>query len=158
MHRVWIQVNVSAPAFLDRTLTRFYTYARECRNRWKWAPIMRKPRSSPGGGFEPMQDANLFPELNTLTLHLGRYQLLPAAGATEATLQELYPICSWRCFDFRRYWDHKQIAADADIRHRCAVRLTAVTTQSASGQTLVDPLFDINGVASPRPRSNRCGD
>ena len=32
--------------------------------------------------------------------------------------------------------------ADADIRHRCAVRLTAVTTQNAQGQPLVDPLFE----------------
>ena len=32
--------------------------------------------------------------------------------------------------------------ADADIRHRCAVRLTAVTTQNAPGQPLVDPLFE----------------
>jgi hypothetical protein len=38
-------------------------------------------------------------------------------------------------------------AADADIRHRCAVRLTAVTTQNALGAPLVDPLFDINGNA-----------
>jgi hypothetical protein len=37
------------------------------------------------------------------------------------------------------------LAGDADPRHRCAVRLTAVTTQNAAGQTLVDPLFDING-------------
>ncbi len=36
-------------------------------------------------------------------------------------------------------------AADADIRHRCAVRLTAVTTTNAKGQALIDPLFDING-------------
>src|SRR5208337_4822903 len=36
-------------------------------------------------------------------------------------------------------------AADADIRHRCAVRLTAVTTRNATGQPLIDPLFDIHG-------------
>jgi hypothetical protein len=38
--------------------------------------------------------------------------------------------------------------ADADIRHRCAVRVTAVTTQNAQGQPLVDPLFE-EGTGNP---------
>lgn len=149
--RVWIQVNVSAPAFLDRTLTRFYTYA----------PGM--PKSLEVGAnneeaaliagvvvFEPMQDANLFPELNTLYFYTwGDTNCCLPQGATEATLQGT--LSNLQVGDVLIFQEvlgpQTGFAADADIRHRCAVRLTAVTTQSASGQTLVDPLFDINGVA-----------
>src|SRR5262245_31179408 len=38
--------------------------------------------------------------------------------------------------------------ADADVRHRCAVRLTRVTTRDAAGKLLVDPLFE-NGTGQP---------
>ena len=38
--------------------------------------------------------------------------------------------------------------ADADVRHRCAVRLTKVTTQDAAGNPLVDPLFE-KGTGKP---------
>ena len=38
--------------------------------------------------------------------------------------------------------------ADADIRHRCAVRLTAVAITDGQGRPLVDPLFE-SGTGAP---------
>jgi hypothetical protein len=153
--RVFVQVAVSAPkgeaVFLDRKQTRFYTTA----------PNM--PASLiPGGGneqaaldagcvvFEPMQDANLFSEHNRMHFHTwGDVNCCLPAGATEATLRGTYP--NLQPGDVLIFAENKGPQtgnkADADIRHRCAVRLTQVTTTDAAGKTLVDPLFDASGVA-----------
>ncbi|MFZ0420288.1 MAG: putative baseplate assembly protein [Candidatus Sulfotelmatobacter sp.] len=149
--RVWIQVNVSAQAFLDRTLTRFYTSAPGMPTSLEVGANNEEAALIAGVlVFEPMQDANLFPELNTLYFYTwGDTNCCLPQGATEATLQgTLSNLQVGDVLIFQEVMGPQTgFAADADIRHRCAVRLTAVTTQNASGQTLVDPLFDIHGAA-----------
>ena len=57
---------------------------------------------------------------------------------------ETIPICSpAMCSIFQEVMGPQTgFAGDADIRHRCAVRLTAVATTDAFGNPLVDPLFE----------------
>jgi len=77
------------------------TYARECRNRLEWAPNNEEAALIAGWWFQPMQDANLFPELTLFTFTTwGEYQLLPAAGRLRRLAGTFIPICNWRCFDF----------------------------------------------------------
>jgi len=133
-----IQVNVSAPAFLDRTLTRFYTYAPGMPKSLEVGANNEEARSSPGGGFrahagcEPVSRTQ-----HSLLLHWGDTNCCLPQGATEATLQGT--LSNLQVGDVLIFQEvlgpQTGFAADADIRHRCAVRLTAVTTQSASGQT-----------------------
>ena len=158
--RAWIHLTVSVPVFLDHTATRFYTFA----------PGM--PSSLPGNEqaalaagvvvFEPMQDATLFPEHNhDPVLHLGRHQLLSAARARpKPRLLGTFP--NLQVGDVLIFQEvlgpQTGDAADADIRHRCAVRLTSVATQNGRGQPLVDPLFEqgpADRCRSPPPRSSR---
>jgi len=149
--RVWMQVNVSTPVFLDRTLTRFYTTAPGMPKSLEVSANNAEAALIAGVvGFEPMQDANLFPELNTLYFYTwGDLNCCLPQGSTEATLQGT--LSNLQVGDVLVFQEvlgpQTGFAADADIRHRCAVRLTAVTTQNTLGQTLVDPLFDVNGVA-----------
>ncbi len=156
--RVWMQVNLSAaaappgtPVFLDRTKTRFYTTA------------PGQPASLEVGAnteqaaliagvvvFQPMQDAILFSELNSMNFYAwGDNDCCLPQGATEATLQGTFT--NLQVGDVLIFQEVKGpqtgFLADADVRHRCAVRLTAVATQNAAGETLVDPLFDVNGKA-----------
>lgn len=149
--RVWIQINVSQPTFIDRTLTRFYTTM----------PGMPKSLEVTANSedaallagvvvFEPMQNANLFPELNQMSFYTwGDTNCCLLKGSTEATLAGTFT--NLQVGDVLIFQEvlgpQTGFAADADIRHRCAVRLTAVTTQNAKGQTLIDPLFAINGKA-----------
>jgi hypothetical protein len=147
--RVWMQVSVVAPTFLDRTVTRFYTTA----------PGMPTSLEVTAGNdeaaliagvvaFEPMQDANLFPEQNSMQIYTwGDTNCCLPQGATEATLAGTFSnLQPGDVLIFQEVLGPQTgNAADADIRHRCAVRLTAVATQTASGATLVDPLFDIDG-------------
>ncbi len=149
--RVWMQVSVVVPTFLDRTLTRFYTTA----------PGMPTSLEVNAGNdeaaliagvvaFEPMQDANLFPEQNSMPIYTwGDTNCCLPQGATEATLAGTFSnLQAGDVLIFQEILGPQTgNPADADIRHRCAVRLTAVATQTASGATLVDPLFDIQGQA-----------
>ncbi|MFZ0746885.1 MAG: putative baseplate assembly protein [Terracidiphilus sp.] len=147
--RVWMQIDVSAQVFLDHTKTCFYTYE----------PAMTGSLEAGAGNeeaaliagvvvFEPMQDANLFPEKNLIKFYTwGDGNCCLPEGATEATLATTLP--NLQVGDVLIFQEvlgpQTGFAADADIRHRCAVRLTAVTTTNAKGQALIDPLFDING-------------
>jgi hypothetical protein len=144
--RAWVCVQVAVPLFLDHTITRFYTYA----------PGMPSTLAVGAGNeqaalnagvivFEPMQDAQLYPELNQLSFYTwGNNNCCLPIGATEATLLGSFPnLQPGDVLIFQEMMGPQTgDPADADIRHRYAVRLTAVTTQTAQGQPLVDPLFE----------------
>jgi hypothetical protein len=145
--RAWVQLQVTAQVFMDRTQTRFYTYA----------PGMPASLAVGSGNeeaalvagvtvFEPMQDAVLYPEHNQMSFYTwGDTDCCLPAGSTEATLAGTFPnLQPGDVLIFEEVLGPQTgIAADADIRHRCAVRLTQVATTNGSGQTLVDPLFEL---------------
>jgi hypothetical protein len=152
--RTWIELQVAGnpgtEILLDQALTRFYAYA----------PGMPASLAVGAGNepaalvagvkvFEPMQDAVLYPEHNQMSFYTwGNTNCCLPMGATEATLKGSYP--NLQPADVLIFQEVKGPqtgnAADADIRHRCAVRLTQVATTSANGNPLVDPLFlDQNG-------------
>jgi hypothetical protein len=98
--------------------------------------------------FEPMQDANLYPEHNSITFYTwGDNDCCLPQGATEATLSGTFPnLQPGDVLIFQEVIGPQTgNCADADLRHRCAVRLTQVATQDANGRPLVDPLFDTTG-------------
>ena len=147
--RAWIQVNVSATTFLRRHGTRFYTTAPDMPN--TLAPGSGNENAAVDAGvtvFEPMQQALLFPAHNLMYFYTwGDANCCLPKGATEATL--LGAFADLRVGDVLIFQEalgpQTGVPADADIRHRCAVRLTAVATTNAAGSPLVDPLFDVNG-------------
>jgi hypothetical protein len=144
--RALVRVEAAASFFLDHKITRFYTYA----------PRMPSSLAIGAGNeeaaliagvvvFEPMQDAVLYPELNQMSLYTwGDNNCCLPKGATEATLLGSFPNLQPGAVLIFQEMMGPQTGnpADSDIRHRCAVRLTAVTTQNAQGQPLVDPLFE----------------
>jgi Baseplate J-like protein len=98
-----------------------------------------------------MQNAQLFPEHNQMSFYTwGDSNCCLPKGATEATLRGTFPNLQVGDVLIFKEMMGPQTGdpADADVRHRCAVRLTNVTTQNALGQTLVDPLFE-NGTGKP---------
>ena len=150
--RTWIHLEVNEQAYLDQSLTRFYTFA----------PGMPSTLAVGAGNeeaallagvivFEPMQDAVLYPEQNQMSFYTwGDSNCCLAQGATEATLLGSFPnlqIGDVLIFE-EVIGPQTGNPADADMRHRCAVRLTQVTTQNGHGQPLVDPLFAA-GTGSP---------
>jgi hypothetical protein len=147
--RVWMQINVSQPTFIDRTLTRFYTTMPGMPKSLEVTAKNEEAALIAGVVvFEPMQNANLFPELNQMSFYTwGDTNCCLPKGATETTLTGTFS--NLQVGDVLIFQEvlgpQTGFAADADIRHRCAVRLTAVTTQNAAGQPLIDPLFDVNG-------------
>ena len=151
--RVWMQMNVSTPkgeaVFLDRTLTRFYTSAPGMPGNLETTTGNEGAALIAGVvAFEPMQDANLFREHNTMHFYTwGDSNCCLPQGATEATLRHTLPNLEvGDTLIFQEVMGPQTgFPADADIRHRCAVRLTAVTTHDALGNPLVDPLFDNKG-------------
>ena len=99
--------------------------------------------------FEPMHDALLFLEHNQIFFYTwGETDCCLPAGSTEATLAGTFP--NLRIGDVLIFQEVKGprtgVAADADIRHRCAVRLTQVATVDSLGHTLVDPVFGASPV------------
>lgn len=150
--RAWVQLNVGVPVFLDHTVTRFYTFA----------PGMPSTLAVGAGNeqaaldagvvvFEPMEDANLYPELNQMQFYTwGDNACCLPQGATEATLLGSYPnLQTGDVLIFQEVMGPQTgVAADADIRHRYAVRLTSVATENGQGQPLVDPLFE-QGTGDP---------
>jgi predicted phage baseplate assembly protein len=157
--RALVCVNVAVPVFLDQTVTRFYTITPGAP-----ATLVGNEQAALDAGvvvFQPMQDANLFPELNTINFYTwGELNCCLPQGATEATLQGSYPnLQAGDVLIFEEVMGPQTgAAADADIRHRYAVRLTAVTTLNGQGQPLVDPLFEVgtgapivNGTQQPQP-------
>ncbi len=147
--RAWIHLEVSAPVVLDGTKTRFYTLV-------PGAPssLTGNERQALAAGvviFEGMQQAQLFQEHNQMSFYTwGEENCCLPKGATEATLLgTLDKLQSGDVLIFEEIVGPQTgNPADADMRHRCAVRLTRVTTQDAQGNTLVDPLFE-NGTGNP---------
>lgn len=147
--RTWMHLEVNAQAFLDHTLARFYTFA----------PGMPASLAVGAGNeeaalnagvivFEPMQDAVLYPEHNRMSFYTwGDTDCCLPARATEATLLGSYPnLQPGDVLIFEEVLGPRTgDPADADIRHRCAVRLTQVATQNNLGQPLFDPLFTTPG-------------
>jgi uncharacterized phage protein gp47/JayE len=87
--------------------------------------------------FEPVHDAVLFLEHNQMSFYTwGETDCCLPTGATEATLAGAFP--NLKTGDVLIFQEVKGpltgIAGDADMRHRCAVRLTQVAT-------LLDPVF-----------------
>jgi Baseplate J-like protein len=147
--RVWMQINVNATTFLDHTKTRFYTTAPGMPSSLEVTAGNEQAALIAGVvAFEPMEDANLFPEQNSMSFYTwGDTNCCLPQGAIEATLQGTFSNLEvGDVLIFQEMMGPQTgVAADADVRHRCAVRLTAVTTRNALGQPLVDPLFDVDG-------------
>jgi Baseplate J-like protein len=154
--RTWIRLTVTADGvFLDRTLTRFYTDT----------PGMTSSLAVGAGNeeaailsgvqvFQPMQDAVLYKAHNQIQFYTwGDAECCLPQGAVEATLNGYYPdLKPGDVLIFQEVIGPQTgNSADADLRHRCAVRLTQVATQDANGNLLVDPLFDQNGEPISNP-------
>jgi hypothetical protein len=140
--RTWMQLQVTNNVVL-KTGTAFNTYAPSM------PPTVKgNEQAALDAGeivFEAMQDAALFPKHNEMAFYTwGEADCCLAKGATEATLRDTLP--DLRIGDvliFRELIGPQTgNAADADVRHRCAVRLTRVATRDAAGHLLVDPLFE----------------
>ena len=135
------------PSCSDGTKTQFYTLV-------PGAPstLAGNERQALTAGvviFEGMQEASLFQEHNQMSFYTwGDENCCLPKGATEATLlgtfEKLQP---GDVLIFEEIVGPQTgNPADADVRHRCAVRLTAVATHDAQGNPLVDPLFeDVTG-------------
>ncbi len=143
--RTWMHLEVNAQAFLDQNLTRFYSFAPGMPS--SLAVGANNEQAAINAGvvvFEPMQNAVLYPEHNQMAFYTwGDANCCLPRGATEATLSGNFP--NLQAGDVLLFEEalgpQTGNPADADIRHRCAVRLTQVTTQNSQGQPLVDPLF-----------------
>lgn len=146
--RTWIQLQVNFRVGL-KTGTRFFTSA----------PAMPKAltgneRAALDAGviiFESMQDAQLFPEHDEISFYTwGEANCCLPKGATEATLLGTFDLLQVGDLLIFQEMIGPQTGnpADADPRHRCAVRLTRVTTRGVAGNTLVDPLFE-RGTGNP---------
>jgi len=147
--RAWIHLRVSGGVgealHLDRTLTRFYTSAPGIP-----AALLTVGASSQEAQaalaagvqvFEPMHDAVLYPELNRIRFYTwGDTDCCLPQGAVEASLWGAYPrLVAGDVLIFEEVKGPQTgVAADADLRHRCAVRLTQVAI-------LTDPLQDASG-------------
>jgi hypothetical protein len=149
--RAWICLTVAVAVFLDHSVTRFYTYAPGMPS--SLAPGAGNERAALDAGvvvFQPMQDANLYSEHNQMQFYTwGDSNCCLPKGSTAATLLGSYPnLQVGDVLVFQELMGPQTgAAADADIRHRCAVRLTSVATQNALGQPLVDPLFELGSGA-----------
>jgi len=157
--RAWVCLSVSVPVFLNQTTTLFYTYAPGMPT-----PLVGNEEAALSAGvvvFEPMQDADLFPEHNQMNFYTwGDLNCCLPQGATEATLAGAFPnLQVGDVLIFKEVLGPQTgDPADADIRHRYAVRLTSVATLNGQGQPLVDPLFEagtgapiINPSQQPQP-------
>jgi len=142
--RAFIVLKVAAgqTVFLDRTQTRFYTFAPGMP-----PALAGNEKAALQAGvqvFEPMHDAVLYPEHNLLYLYTwGDTHCCLPQGATEATLLGSYgKLQAGDVLVFQEVIGPLTgDPADADIRHRCAVRLIHVAVHDGQGNPLVDPLF-----------------
>jgi hypothetical protein len=146
--RTWMRLEVNANVVLH-TGTLFHTSAPDMPS-----PVKGNEAAALDAGvivFEAMQDAELFPEHNRMAFYAwGEGDCCLPKDATEATL--LGTFDNLKIGDVLIFQEmvgpQTGIEADADVRHRCAVRLTRITTRDASGNLLVDPLFE-NGTGQP---------
>ena len=147
--RTWMHLIVNAQAFLDHTLTRFYTFAAGMPSTLAVGAGNEEAALRAGVVvFQSMQDAVLYPEHNQMLFYTwGDTNCCLAAGATEATLAGSFPnLQPGDVLIFQEVIGPQTgNAADADMRHRCAVRLTQVSIQTDLGAPLVDPLFTAAG-------------
>jgi hypothetical protein len=153
--RVWMQLMVAAPpgvgVLLDHTQTLFSTYAPGMPSNLEAGADTDTERSALQSGvqvFQPMQDKLLYQQHNQMSFYTwGNVNCCLSKGAVEATLKGSLPYL--QPGDVLIYQEVigplTGDPADADLRHRCAVRLTQVATVDANGQPLMDPLFDVDG-------------
>ncbi len=151
--RAWVQVQTNAnpnmPVFMDRTLTRFYTFAPGMPSSLQVGANNEQAALIAGVQvFEPLADALIFAENSRMNFYTwGQSDCCLPQGATEATLANTYT--NLKPGDVLIFEEVKGPLtgnpADADIRHRCAVRLTAVLAKNPSGNPIVDPLYDTSG-------------
>lgn len=150
--RAWIQLQVKAQFTLDRTKTRFYTFAPDMPS--SVAVGLGNEETALVSGvivFEPMQNMTLYPENNAFDFYTwGDTNCCLPTGATEATLLDTQSKLQPGDVLIFQEMIGPQTGnpADADIRHRCAVRLTAVATKDTHGNILADPLFE-DGTGKP---------
>ena len=146
--RAWMQLQVNVAVDLT-TGTRFYTSAPGMPSK-----LAGNERAALDAGvivFEAMQEAHLLPEHNQMPFYTwGEADCCLAQAATEATLLGSFPkLQAGDVLIFQEMIGPQTgNTADADQRHRCAVRLTKVTTADAAGNPLVDPLFE-QGTGKP---------
>jgi hypothetical protein len=153
--RTWMHLiapgKLGDKVFLDRNLTHFYTYAPGMPASLNNLNDQRAALRSGAQIFQPMWDEVLYPEHNQMSFYTwGEMNCCLPQGATEATLRGSFSkLSAGDVLIFQEMIGPKTgNAADADIRHRCAVRLTNVATKDGSGNPLVDPLFE-NGTGLP---------
>jgi hypothetical protein len=150
--RAFVSVQVSLPMLLDRAVTRFYTFAAGMPTSLAVGSGNETAALDAGViAFEPLGDAHLFPEHNEMHFYAwGDADCCLPQGATQATLLGSYP--NLQIGDILIFVEalgpQTGFPADADIRHRCAVRLTAVAITDGQGRPLVDPLFE-SGTGAP---------
>jgi hypothetical protein len=154
--RTWMRLTVTAEGvFLDRNLTRFYTSAPGMPSTLAVGSGNEEAAVSSGVQvFQPLQDAILYQAHNQIPFYTwGESECCLPAGAIEATLNGYYPnLKPGDTLIFQEVLGPQTgNPADADLRHRCAVRLTLVATHDGQGNALVDPLFDQNGNAISNP-------
>ena len=140
--RTWMQLNVALPEVdIKAGATRFYTSAPGMP-----ATLTGNERDALNKGaviFEAMQDARLFQKHNEMPFYTwGDEDCCLPKGATEAALRGNFPnLQSGDVLIFQEMLGPQTgDPADADMRHRYAVRLTNVLATDASGNKLQDPL------------------
>jgi hypothetical protein len=144
--RAWIQLTVGGnpgdAIFLDKTTTRFYTFAPGMPSSLKVGTGNEEAALLSGVQvFEPMHDAVLYPEHDQISFYTwGDDNCCLPKGATEASLLGAFPrLVPGDVLIFEEVKGPQTgVAADADLRHRCAVRLSQVAI-------LTDPLFKNGG-------------
>jgi hypothetical protein len=141
--RVWmhIQIEVNGPLLLDRNHTVFGSYAAGT------PPVLANNENAAllGGAqlFQPMHSKVLLFEHNQISFYTwGKTDCCLPIGATEATLTgNFYNLEAGDVLIFQEVLGPRTgVAGDADIRHRCAVRLTHVTAINGINPSLTDPL------------------
>ena len=158
--RTWIQLTVNAAFTLSQSGTQFFTYAPGMPSSLSGSDNEQAALAAGVVVFEPMQEAELFPEHNAMQFYTwGDTNCCLPQGATEATLAGPYPnLQVGDVLIFEEVMGPQTgFAADADLRHRYAVRLTAVTTTNALGEPFIDPLFDAatgDPITEPSPQQN----
>jgi baseplate J-like protein len=148
--RTWLQVLVNGDAVpLAQQGTRFYT-------RVPGLPAVLSPGSrelqlaeeSDAKVFEPMVDATLYQAHNAMKFYAwGDGRCCLPVGAVAATLAGHFP--NLKAGDVLVFQEvvgpNTGDAADADPKHRCAVRLSRVVAFDASNNPLTDPLPNPDG-------------
>jgi hypothetical protein len=138
--RAWVQVQVNADVASMPAGTQLFTRIPGQTPVLPDDPIVRAQAHEV---FETMEAAALFEAHNEIHFYSWSDQrcCLPK-GASQATLQgALVRLKAGDVLIFEEtIGPHSGRAEDADLAHRCAVRLSHVVTRDAAGQPLADPL------------------